>query len=105
MASFQTPPCGCQLKKQSFTEFYNTKEFYYFWVGQQTRCESLIDAAVEALAIVSGPTWQKQFQEGRRVDPADGKALSLAALLSPLFHPYAEQVQCRYMNYTEMVVY
>ena len=58
----------------SYAAFYTTQEIAIFVAGRllydRTGDKSQVNAAVAALDAVSGPTWQKQFREERRVDPS-----------------------------------
>ena len=107
LGSYSTEPHFSSLSTMSFAAFYNTQEFYYFCVGQslyhQTGYKSLVNAAVAALDAVSGPTWQKQFREERRVDPADGKALILAALYRTYHEDYTHQEIVEYWAIMKVV--
>ena len=107
LGSDSTEPNFSSLSTMSFAAFYKTQEFYDFCVGlslyHQTGDRGLVNAAVAALDTVSGPTWQKQFREERRVDPADGTALILAALYRTYHEDYTHQEIVEYWAIMKVV--
>ena len=107
LGSYSTEPNFSSLSTMSFAAFYKTQEFYDFCVGQslyhQTSNRSLVNAAVAALDAVSGHTWQKQFREERRVDPANGKALIFAALYLTYHEDYTHQEIVEYWDIMKVV--
>ena len=110
LGSYSTEPNFSSLSTMSFAAFYKTQEFYDFCVTirkqspyHQTGDTSLVNAAVAALDTVSGPTWQKQFREERRVDPADGKARILAALYRTYHEDYTHQEIVEYLAIMKVV--
>ena len=90
----------------SFASFYKTQEFYS-WLSvanmspslyHQAEYKSMANATVAALDAISGHTWQKQFREERRADPAKGKALIFAALYATYHADYTDQEIVEYWD-------
>ena len=61
-----------------------------------------VEATIADLDGVSGPSWQKQFREERRVDPEDGEARTLMEMYRTYRRDYTRQEIVTYWDTLEV---